>query len=90
MKITLWSIQTEEKWNQAIKSGFLRADPKYIESFFIQPYSWIEKMMRERIGPPPEGVIHPIWSWYSYGKVLGKPDLRNRSHLSKGTTGVRF
>ena len=76
MKITLWSIQAEEMWHQALQSGVLRADPSYIEPFWIQPYSWIEKQMTKRIGPPPEGVIHPIWAWYSYKKILGKPDLR--------------
>jgi len=90
MKLTLWSIQAEESWHQAIRSGVFLADPKYIDSFFLQPYSWMEKEMIKRIGPPPEGIIHPVWAWYNYGDFSKKPDLRKSGHLEKGKKGVRL
>ena len=90
MKITLWSIQAEEVWHQAIKSGVFLADPNYIDSFFLQPYSWIEKEMSKRIGPPGEGIIHPVWAWYNAGGYLKKPDLRKKGYLQAGKKGVRL
>lgn len=90
MKLTLWTIQTEEKWNQMKSLGYLRAEESFIEPSWIEPYSWIEKMMKQRVGPPPEGVKHPIWTWRSYGGFGRMPDLRRGAHLGKGESGVRI
>jgi hypothetical protein len=34
--------------------------------------------MKEKIGPPPEGVTFPIWFWYKRDGHNKKPDLRKR------------
>ena len=33
--------------------------------------------MIKRIGPPPEGVVYPVWAWYKQNGKRKKPDLRS-------------
>jgi len=40
-------------------------------------YKWMIRKMVDRIGPPPEGVQHPVWAWYKQNDKHHKPDLRS-------------
>jgi hypothetical protein len=48
--------------------------------------------MKKRIGlPPSKEIKYTIWAWYQWNGInKKKTDLRNSSHLPKGTRGVRI
>ena len=76
----LWTIQPVEVWNLIQDTGVYRCDPDgstMIEMEFQEKYKWLCGKMTERIGPPPEGVVLPVWAWYRQNGKHAKPDLRS-------------
>ena len=76
----LWAIQPIEIWNIIRKTGVYRCDSKksnMLEPEFVSKYEWLIRQMKERIGPPPEGVVYPVWAWYMQKSKHKKPDLRS-------------
>jgi hypothetical protein len=86
----LYTIQTEDKWNEFQKTGILKADDKIICcDDFIDSYAWMEKKMKELLPASDIDCKHPIWAWYKHcGKRV--PDLRKSGHISKGEIGYRI
>ena len=66
----LWTIQPKSWYESLCADGIIHCDPAkaemIAEGWFKKPYAWMAGQMRERIGPPPEGVIYPIWAWHTY------------------------
>ena len=88
----LWTIQTLAAYEKFKDTGILRADETFIYEDMLFHYKWIADQMKKRIGSPPlKEIKYPIWLWYQWnGTSKKKPDLRNSSHLPKGTSGVRI
>lgn len=77
----LWTIQPLEIWRMIRETGVYRCDPAQSsmqESEFTEQYDWLIRQMKKRIGPPPEGVIYPVWAWYKQNGKRKKPDLRGQ------------
>ena len=75
----LWTMQPIEIWNLIQDTGVYRCDP--LKSSMPEPevsskYQWLIRQMEARIGPPPEGVVYPVWAWYKQKGQHKKPDLR--------------
>ncbi len=95
----LWTIQDIAVWGQLEETGQYTTPAERIEfpegedSAFHHAnyaYRWLANQMRDRIGPPPEGVEYPVWAWYKQqGQPDGKPDMR-QSHYIKGKPCVRM
>lgn len=76
----LWTIQPIEIWKIIQKAGVYRCNPKQSsmpEPEFVEKYEWLIRQMKKRIGPPPEGVVYPVWAWYKQNGKHRKPDLRD-------------
>ena len=78
--VRLWTIQPKEVYEELLKNGIFRCNKNKIKDldFWGPKYEWMAKKMKEKIGPPPEGVIFPIWFWYKRDGQNKKPDLRKR------------
>ncbi len=77
----LWSIQHPAAYENMRASGALRANEEYLifGGHFKDAYLWMHEQMKKRIGPPPEGVIYPVWAWYQWEGQRKKPDMRSRA-----------
>jgi len=85
----LWTIQPVGVWEQFKQSGILRADPTFIDPFFVPAYQWLVSQMAHRIGLPPVGIQFPVWAWYQYDGIRKpRPDLRHAAYLPRGENGV--
>lgn len=76
----LWTIQPVNVWRMIQDTGLYRCDPKLCsmpEPEVADKYNWLIRQMAQRIGPPPEGVIYPVWAWYKQKGKHKKPDLRS-------------
>jgi hypothetical protein len=85
----LWTIQTEETWAHAEKSGVLECNElhidadKEIDSWLRPAYDWMVGQLEQQVKNYPHKK-YPIWAWYH-----PKQDLRRSGHLPRGTSGVR-
>ena len=89
----LWTIQPAEIYNQIINEGHYRFDDKISENTAWrnecpEAYDWLVSKMIKRIGPPPKGIISPVWAWYIHNFKRKKPDLRKSEYGSKGESMV--
>lgn len=76
--MTLWTIQSEALYDSILQTGKYICDPLQMSMpEFTEMYDWLAAQMKERIGPPPEGVIYPVWAWYQNRGKRQKPDLRS-------------
>ena len=73
----LWTIQPIEVWGEIQDTGVCRCNPALMPLDFDEEYQWLRAKMIERIGPPPEGVVYPVWAWYKRDDRRTKPDLRS-------------
>lgn len=75
----LWTIQPWEVWELLQRTGIYRCDPARatMSVYFDEKYRWLNRKMTTRIGPPPQGVIYPVWAWYKQNGRHYKPDLRS-------------
>lgn len=74
----LWTIQPAEIYELIRREGVYRCDPERCpDSYLFRSYDWLAEKMGKKIGPPPEGVIYPVWAWYRHNGKHRKPDLRS-------------
>ncbi|MDG0808075.1 DUF3841 domain-containing protein [Cohnella rhizosphaerae] len=78
--MTFWTIQSLEAWDQAVTSGYLVGNPKYIDKDWLVSYRWMMNEMKKRL------IYYkgefPIWLWTK------RPDLMIGGRLGKGQQGV--
>ncbi len=92
MKQLLWTIQTEEAYQEFGKTGILVANEEFLfcgdELRFA--YDWMAKQMMKRIGAPPEGVRYPVWAWYQWEGKRKRMDQRQSGYAKRGTPLVQI
>ena len=74
----LWTFQPLHIYKIIQETGVYRCNQELcgMLEYSEKGYKWLSRRMTEKIGPPPDGVIYPVWAWYlEYGKNE-KPDLR--------------
>ena len=74
----LWTIQPVEVWREIQDKGVYRCNPSLIPLDLDEEYKWLIRKMADKIGPPPEGVLYPVWAWYKQNGKHRKPDLRSK------------
>lgn len=88
--MVIWSILTEQAWNDLQRRGRLRASRRHVTKDFLGPYTWMAEQMERRLTVArPSGDTMPIWAWYQWEGKRCRPDLRTSGHLPKGTKGFR-
>jgi hypothetical protein len=60
---------SEKAWLTFLDKGYLACDDiDHSDTAFLDSYAWMVEQMKQRIGPPVEDAIHPLWAWYrDYG-----------------------
>ena len=59
----LWTIQPVEVYELIQETGVYHCDfEKSIFTFCKKQYDWLVRRMKDKIGPPPEGVSYPVWA----------------------------
>ncbi len=87
----IWSILTEQAWNDFQQRGRLRASRRHVIREYLGPYTWMAGQMERRLKVPrPSKDAMPIWAWYQWEGRRCQPDLRCSGHLPKGQPGVRL
>jgi hypothetical protein len=86
----LWTIQTEEAWKHARERRVLVSDARRVPRAWQGAYRWMATTMRRQIGPPPRGIVTPIWAWHRWNRHNARPDLRARGHVQRGVRAVRL
>jgi hypothetical protein len=81
-KITLWTIQSLEAWNQLKDSKILSNHKDKVDSDWLFAYNWMRSQMKKRLKKS-RGINYPIWAWVNH-----KPDLRVERHLLNGEVAV--
>ena len=76
----LWTVRSAQHYDRA--HWPLRAGVRHVDPYMLPAYRWMAAQLRRRVGPPPGGVVLPLWAW------VEKPDLRESAHLARGTPGV--
>jgi len=78
--MNVWTIQPVMAYQQLLKDGYFRCDPKQSvllhEFEYRKAYDWMNRQMEKRIERKPEGVKYPIWAWHTMDWQHKKPDLR--------------
>lgn len=91
MKVTLWTIQSINFWNDLNEKKIICVKEDFINPEWKSGYDWMKKQMEKRIGLPKSKNQYPVWAWYQYfNSKKRKPDLRQSSYLPPGTEGVRI
>ncbi len=86
-----WTIRRAEELEAFQHDGVLRTDAAQVDPDFRAAYDWMRQQLNVQIGPPPLGVIYPIWVWrYWQGTTRARPDLRTKCLLPRGALGVRL
>lgn len=87
----LWTIQSLERWQRLEREGVLRAY-RFEPEFYCTPvFEWMRQQLRNRVGPPPDEGLYPIWAWYQWSNAKARrPDLRFSGHRSRGERAVRM
>jgi hypothetical protein len=86
----IWSILTEQAWEELQKKGRLEAKPCHVDKDYLAAYTWMVSQMERRLTiPKPSVDTMPIWAWWQWWGDRRRPDLRAGRHLPKGTRGVR-
>jgi hypothetical protein len=78
--VRLWTVRSAQHYDRA--RWPLRAGVRHVDPYMLPAYHWMADQLRRRVGPPPRGVVLPLWAW------VVKPDLRESAHLARGTPGV--
>lgn len=72
-----WTIINQAQYNYLSRYGFLKADGRRVWTEFKESYHWLVERMEEKIGPSPNDVLYPMWSYVQWrGKNRIKPDIR--------------
>mgnify|MGYP004485125875 FL=1 len=81
----LWtSMPLDVYENTILRTGVYVCDPSKCEMLlddtndgqYARAYKWLEAYMTKKIGPAPDGVVHPVWAWYKLRGRNKRPDLR--------------
>lgn len=81
----LWTFQPISVYKELKIKKELFVDENKIEMFHFEDredvqsknaYNFMAKVMKERIGYPPDHVRYPWWAWYKTNGLNKKPDLR--------------
>ena len=73
----LWTMQPHHILEKIQKDGIYTCDSDKISMpEFTTYYDWLAERMGEMIGPPPSGIVYPVWAWYIQDWKQKKPDLR--------------
>lgn len=64
----LYTVQSLEAYHELVNTGRYVCDEaksRFIIEWagFKEAYKWIAEQMTKRIGPPPDGVLYPVWAW---------------------------
>ncbi len=87
----LWSIRRAEELAELKNCDALRTQSTKADQHFRAAYNWMSNQLKAHAGPPPDGIVYPIWLWqHCYGTSKSRPDLRTRCLLPTGTAGVRI
>lgn len=86
MDITLWTVQTEEAYEEFKRAGVLFGTKEHIMFDDDASYKWMCSQMVGHNIPSERAGTYPIWAWYALnGK---KPDLRTAGLARRGTKAV--
>lgn len=76
----LWTVQPREVYDLITSTGIYSCDgakADYLNALGNEaPYRWMAAQMAKRVGPPPEGVIFPVWAWHTMNWKHRRPDMR--------------
>lgn len=78
----LWTIQSAEVWQILQRNKVLRAKREHViqswdSDYNLPAYDWLRERMTERVGPPPEPDIYPMWAYFQFADAKHRcPDLR--------------
>lgn len=82
----LWTVQPREVYNLIASAGVYRCDGAkselIMECDFERPYRWMAAQMARRVGPPPDGVVFPVWAWHTMYWKHRRPDMRRTEFRS--------
>ena len=92
MKQLLWTIQTEEAYQEFVKTGILRAneDHLFCGDDLRFAYDWLSRQMESRIGSAPENVRYPVWAWHQWEGKRKRMDQRLSGYAERGTPLVHI
>ena len=62
----LWTMQPLRVWEEVQRAGVYRCDAAlcWMAEELPHAYAWLAREMTKRVGPPPQGVVYPVWAWY--------------------------
>ena len=82
-------------WEAIQREKVLRATRRHVVDtgmgeYNLPAYNWLREQMIERVGPPPELDIYPIWAYFQFNDARHRrPDLRRvRSWHPRGEQQV--
>ncbi len=78
----IWTIQPETLYEQVKVEKVIHCNPALTYEYFRKAYDWLAQQMAVRVGPPPDGVLYPIWAWHTIDGKNQKPDLRRSGYKS--------
>ena len=76
----IWTIQPEPFYEQLKIEKVFHCNPALTDEYFRKAYDWLAQQMAVRIGPPPDGILYPIWAWHTIDGKNQKPDLRRSEY----------
>ncbi|MBV1901798.1 MAG: DUF3841 domain-containing protein [Kordiimonadaceae bacterium] len=87
-----WTFQTLAAWEFLQQHGYLEARRHHQADGWPFAYEWMREQLSERIGPPREDDVVPLWGFSQWEGILRKrPDLRSlRHHWGGGGEYVRL
>ncbi len=84
----LWTIQPLSALDEIEKTGAFRCREEL--SFNLskpdslkKQYEWLIQRMEQKIGPRPEGVDYPIWSWHTWDFERQCPEADSAAFLKR-------
>ena len=88
--MVIWSLLTQQAWEELQRKGRLRASRRHADKDFAGPYAWMGRQMERRLTMPrPSKKSMPVWGWWQWWGDRRRPDLRAGGYLPKGVRGVR-
>jgi hypothetical protein len=89
--MVIWSILTQQAWDDLQRRGGLRVARRHVTKDFLAPYLWMADQMERRLTiARPSKAAMPIWAWYQWeGVHRRRPDLRTAGYLTRAERGVR-
>lgn len=85
----LWTIQPFSLWEELQRKKLLRTRLEHVTASWwgrdnLLSYNWLRQQMIERIGPPPEADVYPMWAYFQWHDAKHRrPDLRSVASWSR-------